>query len=294
MSSKKKLLIIREMYVRFQQDEIAALSAQVTYYLILAFFPFLIFFVTLASYTNIASIESLSLLAAVLPDTVYTLVMDVIRNVMETRSRALLSFGMLATLWSASTGALAFMHGINKAYKLKETRPFWKVRLISIFFIIAFVIIIIFSLLLVIFGEYITRYLFNLVGIHSSYKGLWDTIRFLFTLVATLMVFILFYFYTPNCRVYYRDILPGAVLSTLGWLALSIGFAFYVNNFGNFSKTYGSIGAIIVLLLWLYWSSMIVLTSGELNAVLLEVKHKTMCKKDRQNYNRQKNSRATD
>lgn len=282
------------MYVRFQQDEIAALSAQVTYYLILAFFPFLIFFVTLASYTNIASIESLSLLAAVLPDTVYVLIMDVIRNVMETRSRALLSFGMLATLWSASTGALAFMHGINKAYKLKETRPFWKVRLISIFFIIAFVIIIIFSLILVIFGEHITRYLFTLVGIHSSYKGLWDTIRFLFILMATLMVFILFYFYTPNCRVYYRDIFPGAILSTLGWLVLSVGFAFYVNNFGNFSKTYGSIGAIIILLLWLYWSSMIVLTGGELNAVLLEVKHKTMCKKDRQNYTKQKNNRATD
>lgn len=273
---------IKEFYIKFQQDEITALAAQVTYYLILAFFPFLIFFVTLMSYANIATTESLAFLSALLPYNVFTLIFDVVENVMVNRSQAFLSFGMLATLWSASTGALSFMHGINKAYNLKETRPFWKVRLLAIVFIVAFALVILFSFILVIFGEHVTRFLFAGLGLAYSFKRTWDILRYVLILLILLTIFVLFYFYTPNCRIYMKDILPGSILSTVGWLLLSMAFSFYVNNFGNFSKTYGSLGAIIALLIWLYWTSIIVLTGGELNAILVSREKDSICKKQQQ------------
>jgi len=260
--------ILKALYYKFFENDTAALSAQVSYYLILSFFPFLIFLVTLISYTEIVNIDYLEMLKNFLPLGVYELIFNLVQDVLNTRTRTLISISMLGTIWSASLGMLAFMHGMNRAYKKKETRPFWKVRALSVLFTLALALILSLSFVLVVFGEILGRYLINALMLPVSTDIIWDIFRYVFSIVTLILVFMLFYLYIPNCKLTIRGVLPGAILSTVGWHIISAVFAFYVNNFANYSKIYGSIGAIIALLIWIYWSSIIVFLGSELNAVL--------------------------
>jgi len=256
------------MYYRFLDDEIPALGAQMTYYLLLSFFPFSIFIITIISYTPVTTYELLQLVSAILPSNTYEIIEDLIKNVMPSRSTTLLSFGMASTLWSASNGVKALIRGINKAYNQEENRPFWKVRGLSLLFTLALSFIIAVSFIMLIFGELLGNRIFTLYLPSSSFKTVWDVVRYVFTAFTMLFVFILLYYYTPNVRLKIKKVIPGSVFSTLGWLITSELFSFYVNNFTNYSNAYGSIGGIIVLLLWLYIISIIILTGGELNASL--------------------------
>lgn len=272
---KKILTIIKTLYKNYIDDDISALGAQVTYYLILAFFPFLIFLVTVISYTNLVSPESLSLISSLFPSSVYRIIEDLIKYVLATRNKALISIGMIATVWSSSTGILAFMYGMNKAFKKKETRPFWKVRGLSLIFTLAFTIIVVFSIILVVFGELLGRHFFSIWGISGSFDIVWDLLRYAISVIILFIIFILFYVYIPNCSIRFKDAVPGALLSTIGWIVFSTGFSFYVNKFDSYSKIYGSIGAVIALLVWLNLNSTIVFIGSELNAILSD-KHNCM------------------
>lgn len=273
MNWMKLWKFIKKLYLKFITDDIAALGAQVTYFLILAFFPLLAFIVTIISYTNLMTPDSLAVLSGFLPSSVYQLILDITNNVLKSRSKAFISLGMIATVWSASAGILAFMYGMNKAYKRKETRPFWKVRGLSIVFTLALTLIILFSIVLVVFGEIIGRQLTSVLGYSREFELMWDVVRYIIAFGTLLLLFLLFYRFIPNYHLSIKDVVPGAVLSTIGWILLSAGFAFYVNNFSSFSKTYGSIGAVIALLIWLYWSSIIIFIGSEVNAILSK-KHK--------------------
>lgn len=270
MKNIKPWKTIKKLYIKYLTDDIAALGAQVAYYLVLAFFPFLIFIVTVVSYTKMVAPDSLSLLSMFLPQSVYLLILDIVQSVLQSRNSAFMPLSMIFTIWSASSGVLAFMYGMNKAYKRKETRPFLKVRGIAVLFTLALALIILLSIVFVVFGELLGKYITRILGVTLAFETFWDIFRYSAFLLTLFIVFILFYLYIPNYRLRTKEVLPGAVLSTAGWLILSAGFAFYVNNFMNFSKTYGSIGAAIALLIWLYWSSEIVFIGSELNAILLK------------------------
>lgn len=268
MTNKKWLLILKNLYCRFQDDEIPALGAQLTYYLLLAFFPFLIFVLTLLSYTHLASEEALVDLSRFLPANAYEVVHRIVEETVTPNRGTLLSFGMVAAFWLASNGVGALIRGINKAYDQEEKRPFWKVRGISLLFTLGMAVIIILSFGMLVFGELLGAYMFDILGVPHLFKAAWNIIRYLIPLAAMMLVFILLYHYTPNHRMRLKEVVPGSIFSTFGWVITSLVFSFYVNNFVNFSITYGSIGGIIVLLMWLYWSSIIVLIGGELNATL--------------------------
>nr|WP_278308400.1 YihY/virulence factor BrkB family protein [Oxobacter pfennigii] len=260
--------VLNKLYKNFMADEITALSAQVAYYLILSFFPFLIFTVTLISYTNLVDMEKLSILSEFIPGNVYGLIVDLINNIMETRNRAFISLGIIGTIWSASTGVLSFMYGMNRAYRRKETRPFLMVRALSILFTLALSLILILSIILVVFGEVLGRHILNFLSIPQSFNIIWDILRYIMALLTLLLVFIFFYLYIPNCKLTIKGVLPGSVLATAGWVILSAAFELYVNYFSNFSRTYGSIGTAVALLIWLYWNSIIIFIGSELNAIL--------------------------
>ena len=278
MKYKEWVKVIKKLYLKIVADEVTTLGAQVSYYLLLAIFPFLIFLVTFVSYTGIVNMDSIAPLSEFLPRSVYILIIDVVKNVFVSRNRTIMSLGMAATIWSASTGVLAFMYGMNRAYKLKETRPFWKVRALSIAFTLALSLIILVSISLVVFGELLGRHLSYLLSVPSLFDWLWDIFRYASSITTIFLVFVLFYVYVPSCSLSSRDVIPGALLSTAGWILLSAGFAFYVNNFGSYSKIYGSIGAVIALMIWLYWSSIIIFAGSELNAILYKGIKKPKCK----------------
>jgi len=134
----KLIEIIKDIYTRSRDDDVPALAAQLTYYFILALFPFLIFLITLLSYTPITGEEAMNFFARILPPLAFNAVLDVVNEITASPRETFLSFGMIAALWASSNGMKAVIRGINKAYDQKETRPFWMVRLISLVFFVKY------------------------------------------------------------------------------------------------------------------------------------------------------------
>jgi len=257
-----------DMICRFRDDDVQALGAQLTYYLILAFFPFLLFLMNIVGYVQLSGEQLIAELVRLLPEESGRTVNGIIAEVTQARSGTLLSFGMVATLWAASNGINAIIKALNKAYDIEENRPFWKVRGISILstFVLAFVILT--AMLLLVFGRPIGQYLFEHFGYPAGFETMWSLLKAALPLLAMFGVFMLLYRLTPNKRLRWREVVPGAGFATIGWIITSLLFSYYVNHYGNYAATYGSVGGIIVLLIWLYISSAIILLGGELNASL--------------------------
>lgn len=270
------IALIKDLYFRFNDDDVPALASQLAYYFILAIFPFLIFLLNLISFTPITSEQALNDLSKIVPNVAYDIIKDVINQSSHSNSQTVLSFSMLATLWAASNGMNAVIKSLNKAYDQHETRSLWKVRGLSIIATIAFAFTIILSFILLILGEVIGNSIFVFLGLSNSFKILWSYIRFVSPVVVMIIVFALLYRYMPNRRMKYSEVLAGSIFSSIGWLITSVLFSIYVNNFSNYANTYGSIGGIILLIIWLYWISIIILLGGELNASLAynRIKHK--------------------
>ncbi|KAB3532730.1 YihY/virulence factor BrkB family protein [Alkaliphilus serpentinus] len=268
--SKGWYSLIIDLAKQFGKHEVPALAAQVTYYLILSFFPFLIFLITLVSYTPLTSETTIKNLLDFLPYDTYIFVIDIINQVVEGRNTTLLSIGMITTLIVASNGVRALIRGINKSYNLDETRPFWKKRIIAILFTIALSGVILLSLVLLVFGHLLAMLLWNFLNLPDYFKDAWSIIRYLLSLAIQWIIFACIYIYTPERKPKFNCVILGTTFATFGWLATSFGFATYVNNFGNYASTYGSIGGIIVLLIWLYLSSIIILTGAEINGFVIK------------------------
>ncbi|WP_010681288.1 YihY/virulence factor BrkB family protein [Acetivibrio cellulolyticus] len=268
--------VVKDLYFRFNDDDVPALASQLAYYFILAIFPFLIFLINLVSLTPITSEQALNDLSKIIPTAVYDIIRGVIGQVAQTNRETFLSFSMAATLWVSSNGMNAVVKSLNKAYDQHETRAFWKVRGLSIIATIAFAFTILFSFILLILGEIIGRNVFIFLGFSNSFKMLWPYIRFIIPVLIMFIVFTLLYRYMPNRRMKYYEVFAGSLFSSFGWFITSILFSLYVNNFSNYSSTYGSIGGIILLIIWLYWISIIILLGGELNASLAynRIEHK--------------------
>lgn len=271
MQQAQWMSFFQDMYHRFIEDEITALAAQLAYFLILAVFPFLIFLLALLAYTPL-TIEMAYDFVRILP----TAAADtLVRNIMEissSRNYTLLSFSMIATLWAASTGFNAIIRGINRAYKEKETRPFWKLLLISLVSTILLAVVSICALFMLVLGRIIGEDLFALLGLSTIFAVVWQWIRWVLPFSIMLLVFILMYRYTPDRNLSFQEVLPGAIFATVGWGIASAAFSYYVNEFGRYAQIYGSIGGIIILLVWLYLCSIIILLGGEINASLASMR----------------------
>ena len=256
------------MYYRLLDDDILALGAQMAYYLILSFFPFLIFLMGLIGNSPISSQQVLRGLLGILPEEAYILVRNTVVEIVDTKAGGLAPVSGILALWFASNGIGSIITGLNKAYDEKERRPFWMVKLISIIFTLLLSTVIIFSFILLVFGGVIKKQILDGMELEPLYQSLWNTGRYIFISSVIFLVFIILYRFTPSRRMKWREVIPGAIFATTGWLTTSLGFAYYVDNFTNYSRFYGSIGGVVVLLIWLYYSAVIILLGGELNAAL--------------------------
>lgn len=259
---------IKNIVKRVIDDEVPALASELSYSLILSFFPFLIFLMTLIGYLSLDTELVLLQLSKILPDGAYKLVHDTVLEVLQGKNSKLLSLGFIFSMWTASNGFRSVIRGLNKAYDEKEKRSFVKVMIISILCTIGLTFIIVVTLLLLVFGELLGYFLIKKFSIPESFMSLWNMGRYAIILTSMILVFALLYRYTPSKRLRWKEVIPGAIFATIGWIVVSIGFSFYVNNFANYSRLYGSIGAVIVLLTWLYLTSITIMIGGELNAAL--------------------------
>lgn len=269
MTRKENILrFLKALITRCREDEVAALGAQLSYYSMLAFFPFLIFVVSVIGFTHLSGDDFMNDLILILPGETGETIRESVMEVTANRSGALLSIGMLTTIWAASNGMNALIKGLNKAYDEQESRPFWKVRAIAVLAIVLLGVLIPIVMGILIFGKTISTYVSLLLNNPQWFAAVWANARFVIPIAGIAVVFLLLYWIVPNRKMTLRAAVPGALFTTLGWIVTSIGFSFYVDNFGTYTKTYGSLGGIIVLLIWLYISAMIVMIGGEINAAL--------------------------
>jgi membrane protein len=263
------LSFFRGIWHRLNEDEVPALAAQLAYFFLLSLFPLLIFLVSLLPYLPLSHNDIMHFIRDFAPGDTADFINKNVEEVLK-RDGALLSFGILATLWSASNGINAVVRAFNKAYRVEETRSFFIARLMSIILTIAMIFVFILALLLPVFGRELGEFIFSHLGMKREFLDIWNTMRWMLSLFVLMFVFTGLYWIAPNRRLKITSALPGAFFATAGWAAASWAFSFYVSNFGQYTVIYGQIGGVIVLLIWLYLSAFIIIIGGEINAYFNE------------------------
>ncbi|MDR4887924.1 YihY/virulence factor BrkB family protein [Fredinandcohnia sp. QZ13] len=262
------LRFIKELILRYKEDEVGSLSAELAYFFLLSLFPFLIFLVTLVGYLPISQIDVLEFVAQYAPEGTVALIEENLNFIVGSQKGGLLSIGIIGTLWSSSNGINAVVRAFNKAYDVKETRNFFFTRGISILLTFGMIFVIIVALLLPVFGKQIGVFIFSSFGLSDEFLDIWNGIRWIVSAAILFIVFTFLYWVAPNRPLKIKEIISGAFFATFGWMFVSLAFSYYVNSFGHYSTTYGSLGAIIVLMIWFYLSAMIIIIGGEINAIL--------------------------
>jgi len=256
----------KEMFRRINEADVAGLSAQLAYFFLLSLFPFLLFLVTLLGFLPIDDRSVMYTLEAYLPDDVNRMINTNLTTLINNRSGSLLSISIIGTLWSASNGFNALKKSFNKAFGVEKERSYIVARIIAIGLMMLMVAVIATALLLQVFGELIGKQLFGIFGLSENFIQLWNTLRWVVSSITFFIVFLMLYKLGPNKKIRWRDTFWGALFATLGWQAASLGFSFYVNTLGNYSAAYGSLGTVIVLMVWFFISGIIITTGGVINA----------------------------
>lgn len=263
----KLLSFLKQLIWRIVDNRVPDLSAQLAFYFLLSLFPFLIFAMTLLG-LYVTTEEVLELLGQYVPDNSMPLIEKNLRNVLDVERGGLLSIGIFATLWPASHATNALIRSLNQAYDVEESRPFWKARGMAVLLTVALIGVLLFALVLPVFGRAIGVFLFSVFGLSDVFLSLWNGLRWGLSYIILFLVFLTLYYFAPNKRLGLRDIATGALFTTLCWQLVSYGFSFFVNQFGNYSATYGSLAGVIILMLWFYFTGMTMLIGGEINATL--------------------------
>jgi len=261
---------LKRLAKRIKDDRIFGRAAQLSYYFLLALFPLLLFLINILGYLaqegTLFRDKLLVYLAALMPGSAFTLVRATVDEISVSRGTGKLSFGILAALWAASNGMGAISDTLNTAYNVKERRPWWRVRLISVCLTIALAIMILAALAIVLYGGEIGEALASRFGFGSLFTAIWSVIQWPIALIFVLTTFNLIYNFAPNISPLARRwITPGAFVGVALWLLVSFGFRVYLGYFDSYSVTYGSLGAVIVLMLWFYLSGVAILIGGEVN-----------------------------
>jgi membrane protein len=258
----------KEIANRIYDDRVFDLAAQCGYYFLLSLFPFLLFTMTLLGFLPITSEDVLGLISKYAPGKTNELIESTLRGIMDVRRSGLLSIGLIVTIWSASSGIDSLIRALNYAYGIRTERPYVKAKLMAISLTFVMIFVILSALSLNVFGNKIGHLLYLDLHLSAENLTLWHILRWLISFIILNVVFTLLYLVAPNKRVLLREAVPGSIIATIGWQVISLGFSYYVNNFANFSAMYGSLGGVIILMIWFYLSAMILIIGGEINATL--------------------------
>jgi membrane protein len=259
------------------EDNAIGQAAQLAYYFLFALFPFLLFLITLLGFLPLAMDEIMALLANVMPAEVTVLVQDNVRTLVTQQRGGLLSFGILTSLWTSVSAVAAIIDNLNHAYGVQEGRPIWKVWGISLLLVLGLSGLLMGSVALLIFGSDIGGLLANRVGLGAAFEVVWNIARWPIIVGFLIVAMSTIYYFAPDVEQKWKWITPGSIFAILAWILVSLGFSYYVSQFGSYNKVYGSIGTFIVLMTWMYLMGFVILVGGEINA---EIEHAARFGKD--------------
>jgi len=261
----------KRVWHEIQEDKVFGRAAELSYYFLLALFPFLIFLTSVIGFVLGSGTGTrhmlFNYLARIMPPSAFELIDNTMWEVSSASSGGKLSFGILAALWAASSGLSAITDSLNTAYDVTETRPWWKQRLTAIGLTVALSVLIILALVLVVAGGRIAEGLASIYGFGPVFPLTWKIIQWPVVLACMILAFALIYFFAPDLHEQaWKWLTPGAAIGVVLWLIVSIAFRAYLHFFNSYSATYGSLGAVIILMLWLYFTGAAVLIGGEVNS----------------------------
>jgi membrane protein len=260
----------KELARETREDDIFNGAAALGYYLTLAIFPAMIFLMAMIPYLPIQHVDQaiMDLLHQALPASAADMFSGVVRQITHEQRGGLLSFGFLGALWATSTGMYAIMQQLNITYDVDEARSFVRARLTAIGLSLLFAVLVLGGFSLIVLGGQIQDWLGSRFGFSEALLSFFVVFRWVVIVLGLLLAFALIYYLAPNVEQRFAFITPGSIVGVFVLMLASLAFAWYTQSFGNYDATYGSIGAVIVLMLWLYIAGLSILIGSEINALI--------------------------
>jgi membrane protein len=262
--------VFRRSVKDYFDDDMLTYASALSYHLVLALFPFVIFLLALFGAVGLTSVfdDQLQQARAALPPEAFQLISQVIDQIRSQSRPGLLSGSILVSLWAASAAMRSITIALNVAYDVSETRPAWRRYLISFLATIGLALLLLVAGLFQIIGPQAAEWLASHLGLASFVSTLWIWLRWPAVILLLLLVVAVIYKVAPNVDQPFRYVTPGSVTATAVWIVASLGFSAYVDRFGNYGATYGSLAAMVVLLIYLFVSSAVLLFGAEINATI--------------------------
>jgi membrane protein len=261
----------KRVWREMNEDDVWGRAAQLSYYFLLALFPLLLVMMALLGIFADQGTELrnslINYLSEVMPTSAGELVRSTVEELSNSAGAGKISFGLLATVWAASNGMGAISETLNTAYEVKETRPYWKTRLVAIGLTAALALLIISALALLLYGFQIADAIASWAGLSGAFTITWKVLQWPIILFFILLGFNLIYYFAPDIKKQeWKWVTPGAAIGVALWLLVSFGFKLYLSYFNSYSATYGSLGALIIMMLWFYFTGMAIMIGGEVNS----------------------------
>lgn len=263
----------KHLWTKLNTDDVVNRAAILSFYFLLALFPLLLFLTALLGSFADAGTELrrnlLTYLRAIVPISASDLINTTVEEISKNSSGGKLWFGLLTSLWFASSGMGAIIEALNVAYDVKETRAWWKRTLLAILLTMALAVLIITALALMFYGSHIAEGIANRYGFGAAFTAAWTVLQWPVVLVFAFFAFALIYYFAPDLHEQrLRWLAPGAMIGVFLWLLVSFLFGSYLNIYNTYSVVYGSLGAVIILMLWFYLTGVTILIGGEVNAII--------------------------
>ena len=263
-------------YKEINEDHVMAFAGNLTYKGLFAVFPFFTFLLSLLGIFNATGLVKTMVdgLSGVAPQSATVFIEDQLLSITRSQAESAFTFGaiisILLALWGVSGAFRSVMEAMNVMYEVEEDRPFWKVYGLSIFMSLAVIVLLLGALVLVVFGESIGVAVADLVGLGSVFATVWSIAQWPVVALVVLFAFALIYYFAPAAKQRFRWISPGSIIAFVFWLIFSLLFSLYASTFGggSYNETYGSLAGVIILLLYVYYSALIMLIGAEMNQVI--------------------------
>lgn len=252
---------------KIKDDHVSAFSSQAAFFIIIAFFPFAMFLLSIVRYFAISENTMLQFFTKIFPSGINSTIVSVITEVYSRRrvSGTIVSITAISALWSAGKGFLSIIKGLNAVYEIKETRNYFHLRIVAAIYTLAFALMLIITMILFVFGNQLYLWIQNKVPLLEDAALVLISIRTLLGLATLIVFFLVVYIVIPNRKTKIMTELPGAIICAAGWMGFSYAFSFYIDNFSKYNSTYGSLTAIVLFMLWLYFCMYILFIGAECN-----------------------------
>ena len=261
-----------DMVQRYYAHDVARDSAALTYYLLFAIFPLLIFISTLLGLLELDIAYITSVLEPLFPADVLNVVRSYLEYVSANPSRQLLWFSLVFSIWFPMRASGCLMHSLRKAFGRSAPESLWRSQLRILLFTVWLIVVIAVTLCLVVVGRTVLEFVGRFVSVTETFITAWSSLRFVVLALVMVVTLVLLYMLSQGQRRPLREVLPGVASSLAAWMVLSMAFSYYVEHVGQYSVLYGSIATVIVVLLWLYMSGQVLILGAEFSAALTEAK----------------------